>query len=359
MNPACFIAISISGFILTMSSSCQIPGRDNREKMVDRIMQQYDSENQPGASVLVMKRGKIEFNKGYGIGDISTGQKITGKTNFRLASLTKQFTAMAVLLLEQRGHLGLQDPLIKYFPGFPSYGKDITLQHLLTHSSGLMDYEDLMPDSQSVQLHDMDCLQLMYATDKLFFPAGTDYRYSNTGYAILSLVVEKVSGQPFAQFLKENIFTPLKMYTTVAHEEGKSVVKNRAMGHSKEQGQWKLTDQSMTSAVLGDGGIYSNGEELSEWVKALLDARLIGAEKQSKAFSRTTLQNGKTIDYGWGWHVEDFSGSPHPYHDGSSIGFRNNILLFPEEELMVLVLTNRDEGDPKKEATAIARLYLD
>ena len=139
----------------------------------------------------------------------------------------------------------------------------------------------------------------------------------------------------------------------------KSVVLNRAYGHSYEAGEWKVTDQSLTSAVLGDGGIYSNVEDLSTWIKALYRNPLIAVAKQQEAFTRTVLKNGKQIDYGFGWHVEDYNGVPHPFHDGSSIGFRNSIVLFPNNELMVVILTNRNEHDPKLEAIKIAELYLE
>jgi len=326
--------------------------------MIDKIMESYNHAGQPGASVLVMFHGKVVFKRGYGISNMNTGEKITSATNFRLASITKQFTAMSILILEERGLLNLNDKINKYFPDFPVYGKEISLRNLLTHSAGLVDYEDFMPATQSTQLHDMDCLQLMFSTDSLYFPAGTEYKYSNTGYALLALIVEKVSHQSFASFLASNIFKPLKMKATVAHEEGKSVVLNRAYGHSLENGIWKLTDQSLTSAVLGDGGIYSNVEDLSKWIIALYRHPLIGISKQKEAFSKATLKNGKQIDYGFGWHVEDYNGVPHPFHDGSSIGFRNSILLFPNNELMVVILTNRNEHDPKSEAIKIAELYL-
>lgn len=326
--------------------------------MIDKIMESYNHDDQPGASVLVMNRGKVVFKKGYGIANINTGEKITSATNFRLASVTKQFTAMSILILEERGLLNLDDKIIKYFPDFPTYGKDVSIRNLLTHSAGLIDYEDLMPATQSTQLHDIDCLELMHTTETLYFLAGTDYKYSNTGYALLALIVEKVSHQSFSSFLASNIFKPLKMNATVAHEEGKSVVLNRAFGHSLENGIWKLTDQSLTSAVLGDGGIYSNGEDLSKWINALYKHPLISVSKQQEAFSKATLKNGKQIDYGFGWHVEEFKGLTHPFHDGSSIGFRNSIVLFPNNELMVVILTNRNEHDPKSEAIKIAELYL-
>jgi len=329
-----------------------------KQKSIDDIMSAYQSSDKPGASVLVFKDDKIVFKKGYGVSNVSTQEKITQNTNFRLASVTKQFTAMSILLLVQKGRLKLEDPLKKYFPSFPVYGKDIKINHLLTHTSGLMDYEDLIPPKQVMQLHDTNCLQLMYKANGLYFTPGAQYKYSNTGYAILALVVEKISGQDFGVFLKENIFKPLKMKYSVAFEEGKSTIPNRAFGYSMDNGSWVETDQSLTSAVLGDGGIYTNTIEMTQWIKALWDYKLLGSEMQIQSWTRKKLNNGAPIEYGYGWHVEDYKNITHPHHGGSSIGFRNQLLLFPEQKLMVILLTNRNEGDPINEAHKIADLYL-
>jgi CubicO group peptidase (beta-lactamase class C family) len=348
----------IIGLLLLVTVSVQAQNKKKLAVAIDSIMNNYASNDKPGASVLVYQNDKIVFENGYGVNNINTHDPIKPSTNFRLASVTKQFTAMSILLLEKKHQLSLEDPINKYLPGFPSYGNKIKIKHLLTHSAGLVDYEDLMPASQTEQLHDTNCLQLMFLTDSLYFPAGTHYKYSNTGYAILALVVEQVSGQPFAQFLKENIFKPLGMKTTVAFEDGKSMVANRAYGHSFENGSWTQTDQSLTSAVLGDGGIYTNTQEYTKWIKALWSFKLLDQAKQERAWSKTKLDNGKIIDYGYGWHIEDFQNITHPFHDGSSIGFRNSVGLFPEQKLMVIILTNRNEHDPIEEVHKIAALYL-
>ena len=351
-------SLFIYGVIFISFTSCKSSGMLMKQKSIDDIMSAYQSSDKPGASVLVFKDDKIVFKKGYGVSNVSTQEKITQNTNFRLASVTKQFTAMSILLLVQKGRLKLEDPLKKYFPSFPVYGKDIKIKHLLTHTSGLMDYEDLIPPTQVMQLHDTNCLQLMYKANGLYFTPGAQYKYSNTGYAILALVVEKISGQDYGVFLKENIFKPLKMKYSVAFEEGKSTIPNRAFGYSLNNGSWVETDQSLTSAVLGDGGIYTNTIEMTQWIKALWDYKLLGSEMQIQSWTRKKLNNGAPIEYGYGWHVEDYKNITHPHHGGSSIGFRNQLLLFPEQKLMVILLTNRNEGDPINEAHKIADLYL-
>lgn len=265
---------------------------------------------------------------------------------------------MAVLILSERNALSLSDSLRRFFPDFPAYGSGITVRHLLNHTSGLVDYESLMPDTQTVQVHDEDCLRLMFEVDSLYFSPGSRYAYSNTGYALLALIVEKVSGKRFAEFLKENIFTPIGMSTTVAFEEGMSVVPHRAYGHSLDDGQWIRTDQSSTSAVLGDGGIYSNIEDLALWTSALWNYRLLSRESHVMAWSDARLNDGTLIDYGMGWHTESYRDIRHPHHSGSTRGFRNHIVLFPDQKLMVVVLTNRNQGSPIVEAKRIADLFL-
>jgi CubicO group peptidase (beta-lactamase class C family) len=322
-------------------------------------MSEYASPNAPGATVLVMKNDSIVFKKAYGLANLEERTPVTTTTNFRLASLTKQFTAMCIMMLAERRQLSYEDSVARFFPDFPTYAKAITVRHLLTHTSGLVDYESLIPDSQTVQVLDRDCLELMKKVDSLYFPVGTKYQYSNTGYAILALIVEKVSGKRFAAFLKENIFDKVEMATTVAFENGISTVANRAYGYSKKDGQWILTDQSVTSAVLGDGGIYSNLEEMAQWASSLLHYILISPATQRVAWTDGELNDGTPIDYGFGWHIETYRNIRHPYHGGSTIGFRNAMQLFPEQRLIVIILTNRNEGEPSDQAHKIADLYLE
>ncbi|MBI5471963.1 MAG: beta-lactamase family protein [Ignavibacteriae bacterium] len=344
--------IILAGLFIT---SCTM----TNDQSIAALMAEYASPNTPGAAVLVMKHDSIVFSKAYGLADLEVQRPVTPATNFRLASVTKEFTAMCIMLLADRGRLSYEDSLAKFFPDFPSYGRAITVRQLLNHTSGLVDYESLIPDSHTVQVLDRDCLALLMSVDSLYFPSGTKFQYSNTGYAFLALIIEKVSGKPFADFLRENIFEKVGMPTTVAFENGISAVQNRAYGYSFKNGKWTLTDQSVTSAVLGDGGIYSNVEEMSRWISALFSSRLISTETQRVAWTEGLLNNGTPIDYGIGWHLETYRNIRHPHHGGSTMGFRNHIHLFPEQKLMVIVLTNRNQGEPADLAHKIADLFLE
>lgn len=325
---------------------------------IDSLFAAYDSARAPGASLVVIQNGAVVVKKGYGYAHIESGRRVTSASNFRLASMTKQFTAMCIMMLKEEGKLSYDDRLTTFFPEFPAYGRSITVRHLLTHTSGLLDYESLVPDSQTVQVKDAGVLSLLRTTDSTLFPPGTRYLYSNTGYALLSLIVERVSGESFAAFLNRHIFTPLGMHSSVAFEAGISEVKERAYGYTRSDSGFVFADQSVTSAVLGDGGIYSNIDDLMKWDRSLSTHPLVSRAALDESMADARLADGTTIDYGYGWHKGTFLGIRYPYHNGSTRGFRNTILRFPHQGLTVIILTNRNEGDPMEIAMKIAEMYV-
>ncbi len=199
---------------------------------MDKIFEQYNKPGMPGAAVMVIKDGNVLFSHGYGLANVEEKIPVTDSTDFRLASVTKQFTAMCILQLIEKGKLDFQTKLKSIFPQLPDFANKITIKNLLQHAAGLQDYESLIPDTATVQVKDKDVLEMIAKTDSLYFPPGTKHKYSNTGYAILSLVVEKISGMPFRDYLKKNIFDPLKMKKTLAYEKGINTIPNRAFGYT-------------------------------------------------------------------------------------------------------------------------------
>jgi len=339
---------------------------------IDAIFAPLKSSTAPGAAVLVIHNGQPVFRRGYGVTDLRTRRPIEAKTNFRLASFTKQFTATAIMLLARDGKLHYDDHLIDFFPEFPAYGKSITVRNLLNHTSGLPDYEDLLmkqyPDTleeKVPQILDAGVLKLLEQQTSGKFAPGSKWEYSNSGYAVLAMIAEKVSGKPFGQFLQERIFVPLKMQNTLAYENGKNEVKHRAYGHSKNDGAWRETDQSPTSAVLGDGGIYSSLDDLAKWDRALRDHTLLSEAEMRPAL--TPVQptdgpakdsDGKPVSYGFGWHLEPYKGHKRIWHAGETTGFRTTIQRFPDDNLSVIVLANRSDVNPEELALQVADLYL-
>jgi CubicO group peptidase (beta-lactamase class C family) len=318
---------------------------------IDALMRDYTG-SVPGASILVLRDGKPAVRRSYGFANLEERIAATPETNYRLASVTKQFTAASILLLAEAGNLQLDDPIRKWLPTLPSAAQPVTIRHLLTHTGGLIDYEDFVPDN-APQVHDIDVLHLLEKQDRAYFAPGTSYRYSNTGYSLLSLIVEQASGQRFAAFLRDHIFLPLGMTNTVAYEQGISTVSTRAFGYSQSGNAWTRTDQSSTSAVLGDGGIYSSIDDLAKWDAALYDERLLKKESLALAFAPATRTDNPSIEYGFGWRITGET----LWHSGETLGFRNVIVRYPKRHLTVIVLTNRNDPEPYRTALAIAQLF--
>jgi CubicO group peptidase (beta-lactamase class C family) len=354
------------------------------EKQADAIFSTVTQEKAPGLAVLVRKDRRAEFEKGYGVRDLHTNLKIAPNTNFRLASFTKQFTAMTIMLLVHDGKLRYDQTLKEIFPDFPTYGKNISIRNLLNHTGGLLDYEDLMDAQEKIkgpiwsperQIRDDEVLALLKKETKGKFAPGTSWSYSNSGYVVLGLIVAKASGQTYGEFLRARIFEPLHMDHTIVYQKGKNEVASRAFGHSKEGDALKETDQSSTSATLGDGGIYSNLEDLAKWDDALRNHTLLSADEIAPALVPAKLANdkptlwpveanadnlhpGKPVSYGFGWFLDPYWGIPRMWHAGSTMGFRTIIERFTANHLTIVILCNRTDLDPEALAVKTADLYL-
>ncbi|HHM23933.1 MAG TPA: class A beta-lactamase-related serine hydrolase [Bacteroidetes bacterium] len=331
--------------------------KNAKERAADRLFAAYTGDV-PGASVLIIHDGVHEFVGSYGLADLEKKTPVTAMTNFRLASVTKQFTAMCILQLMEQGKLSLDMTLKDIFPEFPEYGRSITVWNLLTHTSGLIDYEDLIPDTATVQVLDRDVLQMMMQQDSTYFPPGTQFRYSNTGYAVLAMVVEKVSGQSFPDYLEQHIFKPLHMNNTVAYVKGVNEVPYRAYGYAWEDGRFVFKDQSLTSAVLGDGGIYSSVHDLYFWDQALYTDKLVSKSTLQMAFTPAVLASGDTTNYGFGWRIDHYRGHLRYHHTGSTCGFRNVIQRYPDDRFTVIILTNRAEPNVAPLAEKLTDIFL-
>jgi len=352
-----FIVLLIT-IAMTLSARAASDRPDTLPPRVDALFQGFKQAGSAGASVMIIHRGKVILAKGYGFANIEERIPCGTNTNFRLASVTKQFTAMAVMMLAERGKLSLDERLTDCFPEFPAYGNPITLRHLMTHTSGLIDYEDVIPKGTEIPVLDRDVLRLLMRQDKTCFPPGTKYRYSNSAYALLALIVEARSGNTFARFLKENIFRPLKMSNTLAYEQGLSVVPSRAYGYSPDGGGFKRTDQSLTSSVLGDGGIYSSVADLYQWDQALYTDKLVSRKMLNLAFTPGPATGHPGTGYGYGWFVGQYRGLREVWHSGNSIGFTTRIVRFPEKRFTVIILTNRNEAQIAEFPHRIADWYL-
>jgi CubicO group peptidase (beta-lactamase class C family) len=356
---------------------------------IDAIFDLLVDGKSPGMAVLVVQNGKTLVERGYGVRDVRTGVKIDSRTNFRLASCTKQFTAMAIMLLVHDGKLRYDNKLTDVFPEFPEYGRAITIRNLLNHTGGLQDYETLMEQPRAAaaqhweeqhQIQDAEVLRLLEQTDHGMFAPGTQWYYSNSGYVVLGLVVAKISGRAFREFLRQRIFEPLKMNHTVMYERGKNEISDRAYGHTKAGAGWTQTDQSSTSATLGDGGIYSSLEDLAKWDEALRANKLLTEDEMRPAYTAVTLADGsyprwpRASDYpagspavyGFGWFLDPYRGHSRAWHYGETMGFRSYIVRFNAQHqkagstgsLTVVVLCNRTDVSAESLALRMADLFL-
>ncbi len=360
------------------------PSETSVEKKMDALFSGATSPDAPGLAVLVRQDGKAIFEHGYGVTDVRRKSKIDANTNFRLASFTKQFTAMATMLLVRDGKLRYNETLMEIFPDFPSYGRSITVRNLLSHTGGLPDYEDLMEAagkangpawSPEKQIQDTEVLELLKKEKAGKFAPGTSWSYSNSGYVVLGMIVAKASGKSYGEFLRERIFAPLEMSHTIVYQKGQNEVANRAFGYSKENDALKETDQSSTSATLGDGGIYSNLEDLAKWDDALRNHTLLSEKEFQPALTPVKLNDGsephwpkepnddnlhpgKPVSYGFGWFLDPYKGRQRMWHTGSTMGFRTVIERFLGDNLTIIILSNRTDLDPEKLSLQVADMLL-
>jgi CubicO group peptidase (beta-lactamase class C family) len=305
---------------------------------LDMLMSSTYSDTQPGAAVLISAGGETLYEKGFGLANLATGEPVTPHTNFRLASVSKQFTTASVQLLEQRGLLSYEDDLLTFFPQFSLVGAQVTLRHLLTHTSGLQDYEDFVVEKPGFQVTDEEVLDIVAAQTTTYFVPGTRYRYSNTGFVLLALVVEKVTGIGYDRFLEENIFEPLGMHTTTLYTSEKPIA-SRAMGYARGAGgEAVFADQGTCTATKGDGCIYTSVRDYLQWHKALNSDSGIAPALNRVNFPLEGYQNGY---YGMGWFFSRRrSGSLEMHHTGNTSGFSNLVIRIPENDVLIAYFSN-------------------
>lgn len=311
-----------------------------------------------GACVLAMDDGQVVFRQGFGIADVESGKECTPATNFRMASVSKQFTAAAVMRLVEQGRLSLEDMLDKFFPGFPEYGRKITVRQLLTHTSGLPDYEGLVPKGTTLQLNDLDVLQLLLETKQPKFAAGKKFEYSNSAFVLLGLIVEQVARKPYHEFVREEILVPSGMIDSLVFQRGLNEVPNRAFGHEQKDDRWVRADQSVTSATRGDGCVYTSLNDHARWLQTI-DAKKVLKPSTWDDIFKPHVEAWEGTHYGFGWFLDMYRGEPRIYHNGDSQGFRITSQRFPQRRAAVLVQLNGSVDDEKWPMTKVGEQIAD
>ena len=314
------------------------------ENKIDSLMTSIYKNDSPGAAIAIVKNGKICFKRGYGTANIQTKSHITSSTNFNICSMTKQFTAYCILKLASENKLSLNDKIDKYFPEFNyRVAHTITVKNLLTHTSGIIDHYDHVDKTAFIEFWDKDVLNAIKSIDSVYFAAGSQYRYSNTAYCLLSLIIERVSGLTFSEYVHESIFKPLGM-------ENSDIIKSdfkiaeRALGYDFDKGSFEIADagESLFFSTRGDGGIYTSIDDFLKWILDIQNSRILDPSLISEAQSpQFTIDITRNISYGFGWFVAGSGVNKLIYHTGSNGGFRTIIFIKPSEKYAVVIFSNR------------------
>jgi len=359
-----FFGLIASALVALAGSSCTAmpAAAKTPSEKADALLTGLIQSNDPGFAVLVAQDGKIIFEKGYGLADREHDVPVIPQTIFRIASITKQFTASAILKLQEEGKLSVDDKLSKYIPDFPR-GAEVTLRQLLTHTSGIHDYNPepdhlsdvAKPTTTEVQIELIKRQQLLYD-----FDPGTKWRYDNSGYELLGYIVEKVSGQSFGDFLRENFFQPLGMTNSGVYREHLDLP-HEARGYSLGTNGFEPPFYIDPSWSGGDGALYSTVEDLYRWNEGIFNGQVLGAASFQAAFTpiptnANQLNSGN--GYGFGWFVRSYRGLREISHSGEVPGFTSMMVRLPGEKFTVVVLANAD-GKPNTSSNRLAYLLVD
>lgn len=328
-------------------------GQDLRTKNIDSLLRTCYNDSTPGAAVLICTGKKAFFEKGYGLADIQTLQKTGIHTNFNIGSLTKQFTAFCIIDLGEKKQLSLDDKLIKYFPGFnKKVGELVSIRQLLSHSSGIIDHYAYADTAHTRHATDQDVLNAIQNIDSTYFIPGTRYRYSNTAYCLLALIIEKISGRSYSEYLQGEIFNRLAMRRTTVFRAGNPIAE-RAIGYAYDSSNQTFSRQDADEGIFfsteGDGGIYTSIGDYALWWKFLQDTstkykNVVEAVRSSHLAVRPEAK----LFYGYGWFVSNLDTARVVYHTGSNGGFRAIVFSIPSQDYMVAIFSNRTGIDLEK-----------
>lgn len=327
-------------------------GQQAMAQQLDAMVTAYLKTSEPGAAVIVLKDGKPLLRKAYGMASLAEKRNMQVDDVLRLGSITKQFTAVAILLLVDQGKISLSDKVTNIFPDYPENGKKITIEHLLTHTSGIPSYTS-KAGFRAQSGKDISVSQMVdsFKNDALEFEPGSTWNYSNSGYFLLGAIIEKVSGEPYAQFVAKHLFTPLEM-TNTAYEGHERTKQARAAGHSPAKDGFEPSPSLSMSQPYAAGSLTSTVDDLARWDAAIGAGKLLKPESWKRAFTAYHLSNGQSSNYGYGWSIGKLDGTPMISHGGGINGFSTYALRLPQEKIYVAVLSNADGGLAKPEMLA-------
>ena len=327
------------------------------EKINTYISEQYNTET-PAVSVLIAKDGKTIYQKAHGMANLELGVEAIDDNVFEIGSITKQFTAVAILMLEEQGKLNVNDDITKHIPDYPTQGKTITIHNLLNHTSGIKSYTN-MPTFMSLSRTDMTPTELIekFKNEPMEFDPGTKYNYNNSGYILLGHIIEVVSGKSYQDFIQTEIFDELGMDNSY-YGSMTELIPNRASGYSQNDNGYVNANYLSLTLPYAAGSIMSTTEDLLIWQNAISANKLIKRSTLERAINGSKLNDGESIPYGYGWIKGDINGSPTVEHSGGIFGYTSNGIFLPEENMYVIGLSNCDCGNVSSLITNIAAMAI-
>ena len=329
----------------------------NLKEDVDALLSAKYKANEPGATAIIAKGGTPIYRNAFGMASLENNVTMTPEHVFEIGSITKQFTAVSILMLMEQGKLSLEDPITKYIENYPMNGHVITVHHLLTHTSGIKSYTS-MEKWGKLWRNDMTPLEMidLFKSEPMDFAPGEKYLYNNSAYFMLGYIIEKASGLTYSKFLEKNIFSSLRMKNSYYGSQS-MIIMNRALGYQKGENYKNAEYLSLTQPYAA-GSIMSNVDDLLIWNQAVQSSKLVKKETIQKAFTNYKLNNGKLLNYGYGWALDEINGSTTVEHSGGIFGFSTNAIYLPKEDVFVAVFSNCDCNSPGEVSTRMAALAI-
>jgi CubicO group peptidase (beta-lactamase class C family) len=338
------------------------PTTNDAEARIDKLFKHLDEGERPGAAVLVIKDGEVVFERGYGYADLEKKVRIDEHSSFRLASVSKQFTATALMVLAEEGKLDYDDLLVTHIPEF-TFWPGVTIRHVLNHTSGIPSYyeegyyDDYPVDGPMVQ--NSDLIEIMSLYPEANFAPGEEYEYNNATYDVLVTVVERASGMSFADFLRERVFAPAEMPTATTFNSATPDIPDRVYGYQKGDSAYEPYDLDPFNDILGSGSVYATLQDFAAWDRSLYANDVVSENSLRQATTSGQLNNGESTGYGFGWRIGAFRGHQRFTHTGGWVGFSNVIARYPEEKLTIVILTNGGGTRPSAAMERISEIYLE
>jgi CubicO group peptidase (beta-lactamase class C family) len=344
--------------IYSLMLTCWALAAAQADQVNDYVKAQMQKRQIPGLSLAVVRDGKLVLARGYGLADVERNVHATPDTVYEIGSMTKSFTATAIMMLVEEGKIGLDEKINHYLPDLPATWKDVTIRHLLTHTSGIKSYSD-MPEFPKLMRSDTTEAEIirLVSGEPLEFSPGAKWAYGNTGFFLLGMILEKVSGKPYGEFLEERIFRPLGMTATRVNDLG-AIIPNRASGYTLDDSTLRHAEYVSMTWTYSAGVLVSTVKDIAKWDVALDTDRLLKPSSLQQMWTPVKLQDGRTADYGFGWFVGGVKRHRRISHSGGIPGFVANISRFVDDKLTVIVLINTDQASPDAIAKGVAGIMV-